>query len=281
MAVTRRAEPALSDLSVTEFLVLSRAGFLPMGLVIGTSVYDAGFTWVMGQTREIPELGNAMHAARKLAVERMRTQAKEHGAEGVVGVRLQVEHHRWRGGHTVAKFVALGTAVAFDREHAPQKLAHAPSLLLAGGRPFTSDLSGQDFVTLLRAGYRPVDLAMGSSVYEIDPSMLQSNVMGLAGRLVPSWDVTVELVEYTQAFFNAREGAMDRLEEDLHKDHPRGTVDDPSGIVGVTVDEKVHGGQGFVVEYSAIGTAVAPLAEGDPRRHMQLPNPTIVVPLDR
>ena len=64
-----------------------------MGLVIGTSVYDAGFTWNLGQTREIPELGFAMHQARKLAVERMRTQAKEHGAEGVVGVRLEVEHH--------------------------------------------------------------------------------------------------------------------------------------------------------------------------------------------
>jgi uncharacterized protein YbjQ (UPF0145 family) len=276
MAVTRRTEPALSDLSVTEFLVLSRAGFLPMGLVIGTSVYDAGFTWIMGQTREVPELGTAMHAARKLAVERMRQQAKEHGAEGVVGVRLQVEHHRWRGGHTVAKFVALGTAVAFDREHAPKRLAHAPSLLLEGGRPFTSDLSGQDFVTLLRAGYRPVDIAMGSSVYEIDPTFLTTNAAGN-----PQWNVTVELVQYTQAFFNAREGAMDRLEEDLHKDHPRGSADDPSGIVGVTVEEKVHGGGGFVVEYSAIGTAVAPLAEGDPRRHAQLPNPTIVVPLDR
>ena len=270
MPITRRTEPALSDLSVTEFLVLSRAGFLPMGLVIGTSVYDAGFTWNLGQTREIPELGHAMHRARKLAVERMRAQAVEHGAEGVVGVRLDVEHHRWRGGHTVAKFVALGTAISFDREHAPQKLAHAPSLLLAGNRPFTSDLSGQDFVTLLRAGYRPVDVAMGSAVYEIDASLLYSFT-----------NVTEELIPYTQAFFNAREGAMDRLTEDLYKDHPKDSPDSPAGIVGVTVDERVHQGSGFVVEYSAIGTAVAPLADGDPRRSMQLPNPTIVVPLDR
>jgi uncharacterized protein YbjQ (UPF0145 family) len=274
MPVTRREEPALSDLSVTEFLVLSRAGFLPMGLVIGTSVYDAGFTWSFGQMREVPEMGDAMHKARKLAVERLRKQAKAHGAEGVVGVRLQVEHHRWRGGHTVAKFVALGTAIAFDRDHAPQKLAHAPSLLLAGERPFTSDLSGQDFVTLLRAGYRPVDLAMGSAVYEIDPSLL------VAFQQTP-YAPAEELIPYTQAFFNAREGAMDRLTEELHKDHPKGSPDEPAGIVGVTVDEQVHQGTGFLVEYSAVGTAIAPLAEGDPRRHMQLPNPTIVVPLDR
>ena len=34
--------PALSDLSVTEFLTLSRVGFLPRGLVIGSCVFEAG-----------------------------------------------------------------------------------------------------------------------------------------------------------------------------------------------------------------------------------------------
>ena len=36
-----RPVPALSDLSVTEFLTLSRLGFLPHGLVVGASVYEA------------------------------------------------------------------------------------------------------------------------------------------------------------------------------------------------------------------------------------------------
>lgn len=273
MPITQRSEPALSDLSVTEFLTLSRAGFLPMGMVIGTSVYDAGFAGPWGQTREVTALSNAMHKARQLAVRRMRDQAKKHGAEGVVGVRLQVEHHVWRGGHTVAKFVALGTAVSFDREHAPQKLRHAPSLMLDGGRPFTSDLSGQDFVTLLRAGYRPVELAMGSCVYEINADYLGTYMMG-------NWKAE-EMVQYTQAFFNAREAAMERLTDDLHRDHPKSSPDAPAGIVGVTVEEKVHPGLNFVVEYSALGTAIAPIAADDPRRAAQLPNPTIVVPLDR
>lgn len=276
MPITLRSEPALSDLSVTEFLTLSRAGFLPMGMVIGTSVYDAGWQGAWGQTRELTQLSVAMHKARQLAVSRMREQAKEHGAEGVVGVRLQVEHHVWRGGHTVAKFVALGTAVAFDREHAPQKLQHAPSLLLHGHRPFTSDLSGQDFVTLLRAGYRPVELAMGSCVYEI-----VGNYYGLSGVALNQLPPPQELVPYTQAFFDAREAAMERLTEDLYRDHPKGSPDEPAGIVGVVVEEKVHPGLNFIVEYSALGTAIAPLSPDDPRRAAQLPNPTIVVPLDR
>ena len=35
------------------------------------------------------------------------------------------------------------------------------------GRPFTSDLSGQDFWTLLRTGHRPVGMVMGSCVYHV------------------------------------------------------------------------------------------------------------------
>jgi uncharacterized protein YbjQ (UPF0145 family) len=267
--------PALSDLSVTEFLTLSRMGFLPRGLVIGCSVYDAGYGQFQGKTHELVGMSKALREARHSAVQRMRDQANQLGAEGVVGVRLQVEHHRWRGGHQVAKFVALGTAVAFDHDHGPAEFRGAPSLRLAQHGPFTSDLSGQDFVMLLRAGYRPVELAMGTCVYEIDPSQ------------VSRWSTkNEEIPTYTQAFFDAREFAMDRLAQDLFKHWPPGHPDAPHGVVGMTVTETIHGEKGTfrqvpVVEFTAIGTAVAPLAPTDPRRAAQLPAPTIVVPLDR
>jgi uncharacterized protein YbjQ (UPF0145 family) len=275
--MTRRPQrpvPALSDLSATEFIALSRMGFLPHGLVIGCSVYDAGFGNFLRQTHELDQMSRAMREARRLAVGRMRDQAGDLHAEGVVGVRLLVEHHRWRGGHTVAKFVALGTAIAFDHEHGPVALQHAPPLSLQGGVPFTSDLSGQDFVMLLQAGFRPIDLAMGSCVYEINP-----NSSGWSMR-------NEEIADYTTAFFDAREAAMDRLQQDLFKHWPPGHNDAPCGVVGMTVTETIHGEPGTwrqvpVVEFTAVGTAIAPLAYGDPRRAAQLPQPTIVVPLDR
>ena len=280
-----RPVPALSDLSVTEFLTLSRVGFLPHGLVVGCSVYDAGYGNFYQQTREITNMSQAMRAARMLAVKRMRDQARQHDAEGVVGVRLMVEHHQWRGGHNVAKFVALGTAVAFDHEHGPEEFQHAPALRLQNGDPFTSDLSGQDFVTLLRAGYRPVELAMGCCVYEIDPSYLAQYQTTYRNE---------EITEYTQAFFDARETAMDRLAQDLFKEWPPGHVDCPVGVVGMTVEETTHGDATLqptlsgsvyrrtaVVEYTAVGTAVAALQPNDPRRAPRLPAPNIVVPLDR
>lgn len=283
-----RPVPALSDLSVTEFLTLNRVGFVPHGLVIGASVYDAGgdtggnlsfWDALAGnnptyQTAEVASLSQAMRAARSLAIFRMRSQAANLRAEGVVGVRLTVEHHRWRGGHQVAKFVAMGSAVAAGHHDAPDDLRGAPSLRLASGAPFTSDLSGQDFVALLRAGFRPITVATGTCVYQLDAR----EVARYAGY-------SSEITSFTQAFFDARETAMARLQHDLFTEFPPGHPDAPTGIVGMTVEESARNDTRMqgppVIEFTAIGTAVAPLHPKDPRRSLDRPKPRIVVPLDR
>jgi len=266
---------ALSELGVTEFLTLQRAGFLPRGLVVGSCVFSAGsqYDWVV-QTGEIVNLSHGMRTTRHMAIARMRQQAVELGADGVVDVRLEVEHHVWRGGRQVAKCIAVGTAVVFDRTHAPHALTNAPSLRLASGAPFDSDLSGGDFVTLLSAGFRPVTVAMGNCVYGLDPRTLRA----YRGK-------DDEIKEFTTAFFDARESAMERLQADLFRDWPRGTPDCPTGIVGMTVSEATYGGSGAsgppIVEFTALGTAIAPLDAGDPRRALPQMKPTVVVPLDR
>jgi uncharacterized protein YbjQ (UPF0145 family) len=284
-----RPVPALSDLSVTEFLTLSRVGFLPHGLVIGSSIFEAapppgqsvdffgalfGGQQQMIQAGEVIPLSHAVRAARVLAIQRMRHQAAQLAAEGVVGVRLQVEHHRWRGNHQVAKFIAMGTAVSFDHQHGPVELKGAPGLRLYGNVPFTSDLSGQDFVSLLRAGYRPVTVASGTCVYQLDPR-----------EVARYYGHNAEIASYTQAFFDARETAMDRLQIDLFQEFPVGHPDAPVGIVGMTVTEESHIDPRFpgppVVEFTAVGTAIAPLAPNDPRRSNEPPIPRIVVPMDR
>jgi uncharacterized protein YbjQ (UPF0145 family) len=269
-------KPALSELSTTEFLALSRIGFLPRGLVAGCCVFGAGtqYDWKV-QTGEITALSTAIRKARSLAVKRMRAQAASLNADGVVGVRLEVEHDVWRGARLVARCVAVGTAIAFDRDHAPPELRGASSLRLASHAPFNSDLKGHDLVTLLAAGYRPVTVAMGNCVYGLDPRQLRA----YRGQ-------DAEIVEFTQAFFDAREAAMDRLQKDLFSEgHRPGHADAPTGIVGMTVTEGTYGGQGSsgppIVEFSAIGTAIAPLAPDDPRRGQGPPRPRMVVPLDR
>jgi uncharacterized protein YbjQ (UPF0145 family) len=264
---------ALSELSVTEFLALARVGYFPHGIVIGSSLYEAGtqYDWRVA-TAEVVPLSTAMRTARSLAMKRMRQQAQGLGAEGVVDVRLELEHHLWRGGRQVVKFVASGTAIGFDHERAPQGMRGAPSLRLASGLPFTSDLTTADFIALLRAGYRPVTLAMASCVYGLDPRELRK----YRGQ-------DTELTTFTQAFFDARETAMDRLQQDLFAELPKGSPDEAVGIVGMTVAESTYGdrqGAAPLVEFTALGTAIAMLGANDPRRAATHPRPSLVVPLD-
>ena len=146
-----------------------------------------------------------------------------------------------------------------------------------------SDLNGQDFVALLRAGYRPVTVASGSCVYQLNPQ-----------EVTRYFGHNMEITEYTGAFFDARETAMARLQADLFGAIPQGSPDTPLGIVGMTVSEEVHRPQTLqgqlttlgtsqapIVEFTAVGTAVAALHPNDPRRSAQRPKPRIVVPLDR
>ena len=78
-----------SDLTVNEFLLLRQAGFRPLGLVLGTSVYHVGLQvgrWSRNQEMDV--LSQAMYHARELAMTRMEAEADVLGADGIVAVRL-------------------------------------------------------------------------------------------------------------------------------------------------------------------------------------------------
>ena len=94
---------------------------------------------------------------------RMEEEAEELGADGVVGVRLDVNYYEW--GNDSAEFIAFGTAV---------KAEDGTSYRNALGKPFTSDLSGQDFWTLMQTGPRPAgprhgDLRLPHRAPQADP----------------------------------------------------------------------------------------------------------------
>ena len=222
-----------SDLSVNEFLLVKQAGFEPLGLVVGSSIYHIGIQmsgWKKSQ--EMTVLSEAMYGARQLAMTRMEEEADQLGADGVVGVRLDIGRYEW--GQDMAEFIAIGTAV----KHRDGVLHRAPS-----GRPFTSDLSGQDFWTLLSTGHRPVGMVMGSCVYHVaHRGMLQS--MAQTGR-------NVELSNFTQALYDARELAMERMQSEAQEIGAE-------GIVGVDLQEKSHGWGSHTIEFFAVGTAIVP-----------------------
>src|SRR5579859_1540347 len=99
-----------SDLTVNEFLLVREAGFRPLGLVLGSSIYHVGLQigrW--NKNQELDVLSQAMYHARELAMSRMEVEAQTLGADGVVGVRLDVELKEF--GSDIAEFIAVGTAV--------------------------------------------------------------------------------------------------------------------------------------------------------------------------
>ncbi|MET9224640.1 heavy metal-binding domain-containing protein [Lentzea sp. NPDC003310] len=239
-----------SDLSVNEFLLVRQAGFRPLGLVLGVSIYHVGTQfrrWNANQ--ELDVLSQAMYHARELAMTRMQAEADVLGADGIVGVRLKVEFKEW-GAH-IAEFSAIGTAVKAEddgnwRNHA--------------GKPFTSDLSGQDFWTLLQAGYAPSGMVMGTCVYHV----AHQNV----GAVVKNLGRNAELPDYTQGLYSARELAMERMQAEA-------AALKAEGIVGVQLLQDKHSWSGHVTEFFAVGTAVRPI-----RDDHTIPTPQLVLGLD-
>jgi uncharacterized protein YbjQ (UPF0145 family) len=220
-----------SDLSVNEFLLVKEAGFEPLGLVLGSSIYHIGFQQAMwNQSMEMTVLTQAMYHARELAMTRMEEEADQLGADGIVGVRLTIGRYDW--GADLAEFIAVGTAV----KHAGGVLHRAP-----GGRPFTSDLSGQDFSTLLRAGYRPVGLVMGNCVYHVARQGMMASLRQF-GR-------NIEMTNFTQALYEARELAMGRMQAEAE-------ALQAGGLVGVQLKEASHGWGSHVIEFFSVATAV-------------------------
>ncbi|MBV9838979.1 MAG: heavy metal-binding domain-containing protein [Solirubrobacterales bacterium] len=239
-----------SDLSVNEFLLVKQSGFEPLGLVLGSSIYHIGFQQAMwNQSQEMGVLTQAMYHARELAMTRMEEEADQLGADGIVGVRLDIGRYEW--GADLAEFIAVGTAV----KHRGGELHRAPN-----GRPFTSDLSGQDFSTLLRAGYRPVGLVMGNCVYHVARQGMLASLRQL-GR-------NIEMPNFTQALYEARELAMERMQREADELQA-------GGIVGARIVERSHGWGSHVIEFFAIGTGVvATSAEHEIER------PAMVLPLN-
>ena len=232
-----------SDLSVDEVLVLHSVGWEPVDLVAGASLESIPMgVWNWG-SGEIGVASQAQTDAVAAAVARIRDECAAVKGHGVVGVELELTVHRHYAEATV-----VGTAVR----------------PVAGGRvpptPFVSDLSARDFSLLQNAGWEPLGLAFGTSfVYAPRRS---------AGAVLQQKTQNVELTNFTEAMYAARESAMERMQSSA-------VVLGAGGVVAVHVTEGPMPFATHSIRFTAWGTAVR-VGEGGHRRI----TPAVAVALD-
>ena len=238
-----------SDLSVDEALLLHAAGWEPLDLVCGVAVVSVPVgVWNWGQGA-VGLASDAHNAAVDQAARVLRGECSQVHGHGVVGVRVEVTVRTY---HIDVELV--GTAVR------PVDGADPRGKDAAEAMPFVSDLSARDFTLLLRAGWMPVGLAFGAS-FVYAPRRT-------AGAAMRQSTQNVELTNYTEAMYSARESAMERMQRSALEAGGE-------GVVQVKVTEGPMSFARHAVGFTAWGTAVKLVAE----QH-QFVRPEVVLPLD-
>ena len=240
-----------SDLSVDEALLLHAAGWEPLDLVCGVAVVSVPVgVWNWGRG-SISLASDAHDAAVDQASRLLRGECSKVHGHGVVGVRVDVTvnpHH--------IDVELVGTAV----RPMQGKDGSGRGTDAALAMPFVSDLSARDFTLLERAGWMPVGLAFGASfVYAPRRS---------AGTAMKQTRQNVELTNYTEAMYSARESAMEKMQ---HSALEAGG----EGVVEVKVTEGPMHFARHAIGFTAWGTAVKLVAETH-----QFVQPQVVLPLD-
>jgi uncharacterized protein YbjQ (UPF0145 family) len=264
-----------SDLSVAELAAVRHAGFEPVGMVMGSSVFRIAAQWGYSTVFGVGATGGTIQTypcphgygyyrsgpdhqygynwehtayeqgvidARDAALARITEEARDLDAHGVVGVRLVRRHLEGVG--NALEFTVIGTAI---------RRAGGPHL----DRPFMSHLDGVAFSKLIHGGYVPVWLVVGIGAVEIDPGCGTE-------WLLRSWN-NVRIDQVSDGIEAARLLGISRLEAEI-------AAADADGAVGVDVDFATHevSNGGILVELISVGTAVRRYAR-DPLDEVPLP----------
>ncbi len=122
------ATPGLTNLSGQDFWALLQAGYWPVGVAAGTTAYHVvptwGTQWAMGgmggwYNQELTDFTQGLYTARAIAMARVSSEAREHGASGIVGVVIEQEQEEYevnQGNNSsrtdmIFTFHVIGTAV--------------------------------------------------------------------------------------------------------------------------------------------------------------------------
>jgi uncharacterized protein YbjQ (UPF0145 family) len=90
-------------------------GYRPLAFVMGNCVYHIGYQGIKAafsqafQNVEMPTYTQALYEAREMAISRMRSEGRENGGSGVLGVTVTQSCQAWDS--HIIEFFAVGTSV--------------------------------------------------------------------------------------------------------------------------------------------------------------------------
>lgn len=223
------------------------SGFQPRGFVFGNVAYSIGMGGsIKGAFRsmkrgEVSQYTEIFDRTRHLALTRIQQEAVKLGANAIVGIQTSISPILG-----AQEMMVMGTASSH------------PALLNFAKNPVTSDLTNEEMWNLVNIGFLPIRLVLGVSVYSL----------GLASGIAASLKSMVggEVAGLTEVLYEAREKALDRLQQDAQKCNA-------DEVVGVKT--RVYDMGGGLVEFMVIGTAVKKIA-GINTKHDNLPPQAII-----
>lgn len=204
-------------------------GFEPVQFVFGNVAYALGLGGgIMGALRslksgEVVEFSGMLNKTRHLALERISTEAREVGANAVLGIQTVIAPLCG-----VQEMLMTGTA------------SHHPALPAQYTEtPITSDLTNEEMWNVVASGFCPIKLVLGVSVFSV----------GLAGgikAMVKSF-TRGEVKELTYMIYQARLKALNMISQDA-------AACGADDVVGVKT--YVYDFGGGIIELLVIGTAI-------------------------
>ena len=233
------------------------AGYMPMQFVFGNVAYSIGIgNALIGGLKtlargEIAEFTDIFYATRHHALTRIVDEATRVGANSIVGIRTTILPF---GTASVQEMLMLGTAShsAVCRDAAASGQVNLPPVV-------TSDMTCEEMWNMAAAGYVPMKLVIGTSVYSL----------GLSGGIA-AWAknfVKGEISELTSLIYEARERSLSRMASEA-----QGL--DADDVVGIKT--YVYSLGNGLIEFLAIGTAVKYVGDAAKPRSSQLPPQAIV-----
>jgi uncharacterized protein YbjQ (UPF0145 family) len=233
------------------------AGYMPLQFVFGNVAYSIGIgNAFLGGLKtlargEIAEYTDIFYQTRHLALSRLMAEAQQVGANSVVGIRTTILPF---GATAAQEMLMLGTA----SHSAVCRDAHASGQVTLPD-VVTSDMTCEEMWNMASAGYVPMKLVIGTSVYSL----------GLSGGIT-AWAknfVKGEIGELTSLIYEARERSLSRMAAEA-----QGL--DADDIVGIKT--YVYSLGSGLIEFMAIGTAVKYVGDAAKPRSPQLPPQAIV-----